>query len=84
MGTRECRKEDIIIDIDNIWQMISNNERYIKPKRLKANVFGVRDCLLDMIRTRTGKWRRAYIIGGYPLAMDRQRLCETLMQGDIC
>lgn len=71
-------KEDIIVDIDSIWQMISNNERYIKPKRLKANVFGVRDCLLDMVRTRTGKWKRAYIIGGYPMAMDRQRLCETL------
>lgn len=76
-------KEDIVLDIDSIWQMISINDRYIKPGRLKANVFGVRDCILDMIKTRAGNWRNAYIIGGYPLAMDRQRLeqvtgCEMI------
>lgn len=71
-------KEDIILDIDNIWQMISINDRYTKPGRLKTNVFMIRDCILDMIRTRAGNWRNAYVIGGYPLAMDRLRLCETL------
>ena len=71
-------KDDLVLDMDSIWQMISINDRYIKPGRLKTNVFVVRDCILDMIRTRTGNWRDAYVIGGYPLAMDRQRLCETL------
>lgn len=75
--------EDIVLDMDNIWQMISVNDRYVKPNRLKSNVFGVRDCILDMIRMRAGNWKNAYIIGGYPLAMDRQRLeqstgCETI------
>lgn len=67
-------KEDLILDIDSIWQMISVNDRYVKPNRLKTNVFMVRDCILDMIKCRTGKWKNAYIIGGYPLAMDRYRL----------
>ena len=70
--------EDIVLDIDNIWQMITVNDGHVKPNRLKTNVFGVRDCILDMIRTRTGKWRRAYVIGGYPLSMDRTRLEQSL------
>lgn len=76
-------QEDIVLDIDNIWQMISINDRYIKPGRLKANVFGVRDCILDMIRTRTGNWKRAYVVGGYPLAMDRQRLEQSLGSSSV-
>lgn len=71
-------KEDLILDIDSIWRMISVNDRYIKPKRLMSNVFGVRDCILDMIRMRSGKWKNAYVVGGYPLAMDRQRLSDSL------
>lgn len=70
--------DDLIVDIDRIWECVCNRDRYHKPSRLKANVFGVRDLLLDQIRTRTGKWRNAYIIGGYPLASDRERLCKLL------
>lgn len=70
--------EDIVLDIDNIWQMISVNDRYVKPNRLKINVFGVRDCIMDMIRTRTGSWKNAYVIGGYPLGMERQRVIDSL------
>lgn len=73
-----ANKEDLILDIDSIWQMISNNDRYIKPGRLKQNAFMVRDALLDQIRTRAGQWRNAYIIGGYPLHMERQRLATAL------
>ena len=71
-------KEDLILDVDSIWQMITVNDRYTKPGRLKTNVFLVRDCILDMIRTRTGNWRHAYVIGGYPFAMDRTRLEQSL------
>lgn len=70
-------KEDLILDIDSIWQMISVNDRYVKPGRLKTNVFSVRDCILNMIKMRAGNWKNAYIIGGYPLAMDRQRLEQS-------
>ena len=71
-------KDDLILDIDAIWEMVSVNERYIKPGRLKQNVFLVRDCLMDQIKTRAGGWRNAYIIGGYPLAPERQRLADML------
>lgn len=70
--------EDIIFDIDNIWQMITNNERYVKPNNLRTNVFMIRDCIFDMIRMRTGRWKNAYVVGGYPLASDRERLIQSL------
>lgn len=69
---------DLVIDIDNIWQCVSDCDRHIKPKRLNAIVFGVRDYLLDCIRYRRGKWLNAYIIGGYPLISERERLCREL------
>ena len=77
--------DDLILDVDRIWDAVCNDGRYKKingksnrPHRLKSNVFGIRDCIIDQIRTRTGMWRNAYIIGGYPLRSDRDRLCDLL------
>lgn len=74
---------DLILDIDNIWQAISGCERYDKPERLNANVFGVRDTLLEQIRYRRGKWNTAYVIGGYPLSGERERLIASLGAREI-
>ena len=71
-------REDLILDMDNLWEMVTVNERYEKPGRLKQNVFMLRDCILDQIKTRAGQWRNAYVIGGYPLPMERQRLATAL------
>lgn len=70
--------DDLILDVDALWEAVSACDKYHKPKRLRANVFGLRDTLIDQIRTRTGKWVNAYVIGGYPLRSDRDRLCELL------
>lgn len=70
--------DDLILDIDKIWECISVSDKYNKPARLKNNVFGLRDCLIDQIRCRTGMWRNAYVIGTYPLRSDRDRLCDLL------
>lgn len=70
--------DDLILDIDSIWECICTSDRYHKPNRLKRNVFGIRDCLIDQIRTRTGNWTQAFVIGTYPLRSDRDRLCEML------
>ena len=69
---------DLILDLDNIWQAVSGLDRYIKPKRLNSVVFSIRDTILDCIRYRKGKWNTAYVIGGYPLASERERLCKEL------
>lgn len=69
---------DLIVDIDRIWECVSGQPAYIKPQRLKSVVFGIRDELLDMVRLRRGKWANAYVIGGYPLSMERERLITSL------
>lgn len=74
---------DLIVDIDSIWQCVSGCDRYTKPPRLKSVVFGVRDKLLDDIKIRRGKWKNAYVVGGYPYQMDRQRLADTLGAREI-
>jgi hypothetical protein len=56
------RYGDIVLDIDNVWQCITNQDRYIKPDMCRNIVFGIRDKFLDMIMTRTGNWYNAYII----------------------
>lgn len=72
---------DIVVDIINIWRCISNNNG--KPNRLKSNVFGIRDELIRMVRMRQGKWLNAYIVGGYPLISERERLIKSLGAREI-
>ena len=71
-------KDDLIIDIDKIWECISSCDKYNKPNRLKQNVFSLHNALLEQVRLRVGKWKTAFIVGGYPLKMDRQRLADSL------
>ena len=70
--------DDLILDMDNLWEAVCLSDKHNKPNRLKANVFGIRDIILDQVRCRLGMWRNAYIIGGYPLAADRERLANKL------
>ena len=70
--------DDLILDMDSIWECICTSDRYHKPNRLKSNAFGIRDCIIDMIKCRRGMWRNAYVIGTYPLASDRERLSKLL------
>ena len=69
---------DLVVDMDNVWECVSGCERYVKPKRLNAVAFKVRDVLIDAVKYRLGRWRNAYVIGGYPLSSERERLCREL------
>ena len=69
---------DIVLDMDNIWQCITGGERYNKPNALKTNAFIMRDCMLDMIKTRAGKWERAFVIEGGAIKSERTRRIEML------
>lgn len=75
--------DDLILDIDRIWESICNSDRLHKPNRLKANVFGIRDAVIDQVRMRKGMWRNAYIIGTYPSETDRARMCDLLGAKEI-
>lgn len=67
-------KDDLIIDIDRIYSAI-NNER---SNRLYDNVMSVYRCLIDMVKTRNGRWVNAFIIRGFPLKSERERLASQL------
>ena len=45
---------------------------------MKSVVFSMRDNLLDVIKTRYGKWDNAFIIGGYPLISERESLIDSI------
>lgn len=64
---------DLVVDMDNIWQCITGGNRYDKPNALKTNAFMIRDCLYTAIKTRAGKWERAYIITSGAVKSIRQR-----------
>lgn len=74
---------DLIIDMDNIWQCVSGCDRYVKPNRLKQNVFAIYNQMIDMIRTRQGNWLNAWLVGGYPLISERERLGKRLGAREI-
>ena len=74
---------DLIVDLDSIWQCVSGCDKYIKPNRLNSAVFGIRNWLLDYVKYRQGKWNNAYIIGGYPMQGERERLCKELGSEEI-
>ena len=63
---------DLIIDIDSLWEAVTG-KRYYKPNALKANVFAMRDALLETVKTRAGKWERCFIIEGLPHKAERER-----------
>ena len=73
-----AEKDDFIVDIDRIWESICNSDKYNKPQKLKSIAFGIMDLQLDQVKTRTGKWHNAFVIGTYPLRSDRDRLCDSL------
>lgn len=63
---------DIVADIDLIWQALTGR-KYHKPNALKVCAFQLYSDLLDMIKTRQGKWERAYIITGGQHKGQRER-----------
>lgn len=69
---------DLIVDTDSIWQCVSGLDRYVHPKRLNQVMFSVRDCLLDAVRYRLGRWHNAYLVGGFPLVAERERLAREM------
>lgn len=67
---------DLIIDIDRIYEAITNNPPYIKSNRVFENVKAVQDCLLDCVKHKRGKWVNAFIISGMPYKGERERFCN--------
>lgn len=74
---------DLVLDIDLIWQAVTGGALYEKPDALKAAVFALRDTLLDIVKTRMGKWQQAWVIEGGANKADRERRINALGAEDI-
>ena len=72
---------DFIVDLNNIWQCVSING--VHANKLKSVVFSVRDKLLEDVKYRLGHWDNCYIVGGYPLISERERICKDLGAREI-
>lgn len=72
------KRGDMIMDMDKIFECISGMPLYDKPDNLKYNVFVLRDKIIDMAKTRYGKWYDMYIMGGYPNKQERESLARSL------
>ena len=69
---------DLIVDLDRMRQCVSGQATHIITPVLNSVVFGMRDYLIECVKYRRGKWNRCYIIGGYPLQSERERICDEL------
>lgn len=73
-----AERGDLIVDINEISRAISGCTLYDKPEKLNRQVYAIRDLLIDQIRTRTGQWTTAFIVGGYPHKLQREQLAEKV------
>ena len=54
----QANGDDLILDVDRIWDAVCLDGRKSKPGRMNPIVFRIRDEIIDAVRTRTGKWRK--------------------------
>jgi hypothetical protein len=71
-------RNDIVVDMDRLYEAITLLPAYDKPDQLISNVMGVYNYLIDNIKTRFGKWDTAWVIGGLPDKFKRERLADDL------
>ena len=68
--------DDLIVDIDKIWECISFCDKYNKPNKLQQNVFEIRNNLIEQIKMRLGNWQNSFVLGNYPMIQEIQRISE--------
>lgn len=75
--------DDLVVDMDSIYEMITVNARYVKPDSIRGAAFAVRDSIYDVIKYRSGRWQDAYVITGGARAGDRARLRARVGADDL-
>lgn len=78
--SEQAERDDLILDIDRLWGAVRSDccGQHEKPDALRSVIFDLRDCIIGDIRTRRGKWRRAFVIGGYPFEGERNRIADLI------
>lgn len=73
-------KGDLVIDIDRLYQAVGVGG---SRGAVKNNVMALYRLLVDMVRTRSGRWRTAWIVRTLPLEIDRESIVKTLGGGEL-
>jgi hypothetical protein len=71
-------RQDIVLDMDRLYEAITLLPPYDKPNNLLPVVRGVYNHLLDNIKTRFGRWETAWVIGGFADKYRREKLANDL------
>ena len=69
---------DLVLDLDEIWKAVTYEEKHIYRGEVKPVVMALRQCLLEQIKMRSGKWNTAWIISTEALPMQQERLLEQV------
>lgn len=76
----ECaRSNDLIVDIDKLYEAMSLG----RSSAVKSNVLSVYRTLIDMVKTRNGRWNDAYILRTLPYKIDRDLICREVGGGQL-
>ena len=75
-------RNDIILDLDNIYEAISINERYNKPDSIKSMALTIRNTMIEQIKMRA-IFGNAYVISSEPLLMKRERLIQRVNADEV-
>lgn len=71
----ECAGEhDLIVDIDRLYEAMC----LTRSNKLTGNVLQIYRQLIDMVKTRNGKWHNAWIMRTLPLKIDRELLLKEV------
>lgn len=68
---------DLILDLDSIYQAITINDRYVKPNTISSMVFALRDTFYEQIVMRSFT-NNVYILSTEARLMPRERLIQRL------
>lgn len=72
------QRGDLVVHMDRLYEAVTMLPSFDKPDELFSNVIGLYNQLIDNIKTRYGKWNKAWVIGGYADKYKRERLANDL------
>jgi hypothetical protein len=75
---RNAGRNDLIIDIDRLYEAMGRSRSAVK-----SNVLAVYRDLIDMVRTRNGRWRNVWIVRTLPMSIDRDTIVRDCNGGEL-
>ena len=69
--------DDIVISVDSIYHCLTVSNLYHNNRNLDQMVQKIKRELLEMVKTRTGKWNTAYVVDSMPSKAKRAEFCRV-------